>query len=157
MKTYFIAILLVALLVACQPAEISKPAQQTQNTGTVNIVANPPAAEIEIESAKTIIPTLSNSKQIVPEIKTFNVEAFQFGYEPNEIHVKVGDKVHIHLTTRDVSHSFSIKDLGVSISASPGVAGDGEFVVNKAGTFRWNCHIPCGSGHKVMSGQLIVE
>lgn len=149
MKTYLIAILLVALLVACQPAP------QVQDTNIENVVAIP--LESNAEEADTLIPTLSDSKQIVPETKTFNVEAFQFGFEPNVINVKVGDKVHIHLTTRDVAHSFAIKDLNVSIPAAPGVAGDGEFVVTKAGTFKWNCHTPCGSGHKTMSGSLIVE
>jgi heme/copper-type cytochrome/quinol oxidase subunit 2 len=156
MKTHFIAILLVALLVACQPTETSKPVPQTQETGTARFVIAPPA-ETKTDAVKTPIPTPSDSKQIVPETKTFNVEAFQFGYEPSEIRVKVGDKVHIHLTTRDVSHSFSIRDLKVSISTSPGVPGDGEFVADKTGTFRWHCGIPCGSGHKIMSGQLIVE
>jgi len=148
MKTYLIAILLAALLVACQPAP------QIQDTGTENFVSLP---ETETEKTNTLIPTPSNSSQIVPETKTFNVEAFQFGFEPNVIKVKVGDKVHIHLTTRDVAHSFAIKDLGVSIPTAPGIAGDGEFVVTKAGTFKWNCHTPCGSGHKTMSGSLIVE
>jgi cytochrome c oxidase subunit 2 len=156
MKTYFIAILLVALLVACQPAP------QIQNTDSSKVVDNLPAvpevkADAPVENAETLIPTPSNSSQIISETKTFNVEAFQFGFEPNVIKVKVGDKVHIHLTTRDVAHSFAIKDLGVSIPTAPGIAGDGEFVVTKAGTFKWNCHTPCGSGHKTMSGSLIVE
>jgi len=156
MKAHIIAILLLAVLLACQPAEISKPAPVEVKT-TENFVADTPVPETKGESGKTIIPTPSESTQIIPEAKTFNVEAFQFGYEPNEIRVKEGDKVHVHLTTRDVSHGFAIRELKVSIAAAPGKPGDGEFVASKAGTYRWSCNIPCGSGHKVMSGSLIVE
>ena len=91
------------------------------------------------------------------EIKTFNVEAFQFGYEPSEIRVKQGDVVRIHLTTRDVAHSFSIKQFQFSIPTSPGVPGDGEFIADTAGAFPWRCNIPCGAGHREMGGTLVVE
>jgi cytochrome c oxidase subunit 2 len=151
-KTHFVAILLVALLVACQPAP------QVQNTDSSKIIENLPAipeTEAAVEDIESNVTNLSD--QAVSEVKTFNVEAFQFSFEPNVIKVKVGDTVRIHLTTRDVAHSFAIRELGVSIPAAPGIAGDGEFVVTKAGTFKWNCHTPCGSGHKTMAGTLIVE
>ncbi len=121
MKT-IAAILLLALLIACQPS----------SQGTLQPA---PGAEV----------------------KTFNVEAFQFGYAPSEIHVKKGDVVHIHLTTRDAAHSFTINQFQFSIPASPGVPGDGEFIAYTTGSFPWHCSIPCGAGHKEMGGTLVVE
>jgi len=89
--------------------------------------------------------------------REFSVEAFQFGFEPAEIHVKQGDTVTIHLSTRDVGHSLTIEELGVSVPALPGKAGSQTFVAGQKGSFTWRCRIPCGSGHKGMSGTLVVE
>ena len=90
-------------------------------------------------------------------LKEFNVEAFQFGFSPAEIHVQKGDHVRIHLTTRDVAHSFSIKEFGINIPASLDTPGVGDFIADKAGSFTWFCRIPCGEGHNDMQGTLVVE
>lgn len=90
-------------------------------------------------------------------IKELFVEAFQFGYSPSELHVKEGDRVIIHLATRDVPHSLNIREFQINIPATPQKNGTGEFVASKKGTFQWNCRIPCGFGHSDMHGLLIVE
>lgn len=89
--------------------------------------------------------------------KEFNVEAFQFGYAPSEIHVNKGDRVIINLKTRDVPHSLTIQDFGVNIPATADTPGRGEFIANTKGVFTWRCRMPCGEGHQGMTGTLVVE
>ena len=84
-------------------------------------------------------------------VKEFTITAVKFGYTPNTITVKKGDTIHIIIDNADGMHGMKITDLGLS--------GDKEvtFVAEEAGTFTWRCNNFCGTGHKEMSGTLIVE
>ena len=85
------------------------------------------------------------------EVKEFTITAVKFGYTPSTITVNKGDTVHIIIDNADGMHGMKITDLGIS--------GDKEvtFVAEEAGTFTWRCNNFCGTGHKEMSGTLIVE
>src|ERR1700722_11943402 len=105
------------------------------------------------------------------------VTAKTFEFIPNEIHVKVGERVQIKLHTADRAHGLKL-DLypeGASKDGPPGLVFDHpqddakvekhkdrdiEFVAARAGTYDFNCSVPCsmmGHGHDRMTGKLIVE
>ena len=93
-------------------------------------------------------------------VRTFDVAAFQWGFEPDELRVKKGEHVTIRLTTRDVAHGFAIGDLGISETILPGKTATVEFVADKAGRFTFGCDVACGEDHDDMAragGTLIVE
>ena len=148
-KQMIFAVLFLIALLGCQ----------TETTREINQMppANMPPSNMMSADGIRVAP--QPDLQVAPngETKEFNVEAFQFGYEPNEIHVKLGDKVIIHLSTRDVSHSFTIPAFHVNVPANPGSTGTISFIADQKGAFRWFCSIPCGKGHKSMEGQLVVE
>jgi len=85
------------------------------------------------------------------EIKEFKVEAYRFGYTPDNIIVNRGDRVRITIVNTDTLHGIKIPEIGVS--------GDDvvEFVADKSGKFIWYCKNMCGSEHKSMNGKLIVK
>lgn len=85
------------------------------------------------------------------KVKEFEVKAFRFGFEPNEIVVNRGDKVKITINNTDTLHGIKIPELNIS--------GDNavEFVAGERGEFTWYCNNYCGSGHRHMSGKLIVK
>ena len=88
------------------------------------------------------------------------VEAFQWGYNPNVLRVKVGTNVVLHLTSRDVPHGFNLPDFDVSETIIPGTMTMTSFLAAKKGTFSFGCDVACGSGHPGMAasgGTLIVE
>ena len=88
------------------------------------------------------------------------VEAFQWGYLPNVIHVSKGTEVMLHLTTRDVAHGFNLPAFDVSETILPGKVTMASFVADKVGTFSFGCDVACGGGHPSMAangGTLIVE
>ena len=134
-------IILLIILTAC-----------TTNNSSLSPQNDKPAPFNENIIEKDVI-----KEQQTTNIKEFNIEAFQFSYMPSEIRVKQGDKVRITLSTRDVSHSLSIKDYEINIPAAPNTPGVKEFVANKVGTFIWRCRTPCGISHQEMIGKLIVD
>ncbi len=85
------------------------------------------------------------------ELKEFNIKAFRFGYTPNEIVVNKGDRVKIIIDNTDTLHGMRIPKL--EINGNDVV----EFVADRAGEFVWYCNNMCGTGHREMSGKLIVK
>lgn len=80
---------------------------------------------------------------------------------PDEITVKQGDKVFIHLTNidldQDITHGFGIMDHNLNYEVQPGQTSTLEFVADKAGTFPIYCTNFCSALHQEMSGYLLVE
>lgn len=91
-------------------------------------------------------------------VQVIEVEAYQFGWEPNPIRVTNGTPVRLKMTSRDVAHGIGIPAFGVSKR----IPGNGEtvtveFTPDKTGTYNFICNVYCGSGHSAMTGRLIVE
>ncbi|MCF7916775.1 MAG: YHS domain-containing protein [Candidatus Omnitrophica bacterium] len=98
-----------------------------------------------------------NPEKYISKIKEFKVEAYQFGYQPQEIKVKKGDIVRIIATSRDVPHGFSIKDYNINVVLKKGQEKKIEFIADQAGKFPIICSVYCGRGHHQMKAKLIVE
>ncbi|HVY69078.1 MAG TPA: cytochrome c oxidase subunit II [Verrucomicrobiae bacterium] len=65
----------------------------------------------------------------------------------NEIHVQVNKPVLIHLTSRDVIHSFKVIAMRVCQDAIPGLSIPVHFTPTKVGKYQINCAQLCGTGH----------
>jgi len=85
------------------------------------------------------------------DLKEINVNAFQFGYDPDTITVKKGDRIKMNINNSDVLHGIMIPDLGLRGDETL------EFTADKQGEFVWYCANLCGQGHLDMQGKLIVE
>ncbi len=93
-----------------------------------------------------------------PAVRSFEITASRFQYEPSTLEVQEGDQVKITLKSADGTHGFAIKQLKVKTTIPKG--GEPvtvEFVANKTGTFDFACSEYCGPGHRDMKGTLIVE
>jgi len=120
-------ILAMLALVACS----QQPTQQSQTGGVVTE------------------PSTGNTVEV-------NITASEFKFDPGVVNAHVGDKVIIHLTSADDEHGIAIEGYNVHVEAQPGDTQTLEFIADKAGTFTFKCNVPCGSGHRDMTGQLIV-
>ncbi len=89
--------------------------------------------------------------------KEFIITAKQWSFSPSVIKVKKGDMVVLKLKSADVTHGFSLPDFGINSAIKPGETKVVEFTVDKTGTFKFICDIPCGVGHMGMTGTIIVE
>ncbi len=84
-------------------------------------------------------------------VKEINVKAFKFGYTPDEITVNKGEKIRLKIDNADVPHGIRIPSLGVKGENMV------EFTADKEGEHTWYCLVPCGKGHMLMQGKLIVK
>jgi cytochrome c oxidase subunit 2 len=88
-----------------------------------------------------------------------NITAERFTFSPSRIKVKQGQEVEFIVTSEDTSHGFRIPAAG--IDAEVPQQGKGElrvrFIAREKGRFAFECSRPCGAGHNLMRGEIVVE
>lgn len=75
-----------------------------------------------------------------------------------ELHVPINRPVILHISSKDVIHSFKVIALRITQDAIPGMMIPTHFIATQPGRYQINCAQLCGNGHSAMSGgYLIVE
>ncbi|MEX0601412.1 MAG: cytochrome c oxidase subunit II [Rhodothermales bacterium] len=75
----------------------------------------------------------------------------------NELHVPVDRPVIVHLTSKDVIHSFSLAEMRVKQDAIPGLSIPLYFTPTSTGDWEISCAQLCGVGHYRMRGYFTVH
>ena len=65
--------------------------------------------------------------------------------------------VIIHLTTKDVIHSFKVTAMRMTQDCMPGMSIPVHFTPTKVGKFNITCAQLCGNGHSSMNGFFTVD
>jgi cytochrome c oxidase subunit 2 len=76
--------------------------------------------------------------------------------EINQLHVPVGRKIKLIMTSEDVIHDFFIPAFRTKLDVIPGRYTSQWFEATKAGTFHLFCAEYCGMNHSGMIGSVIV-
>src|ERR1700754_2991720 len=76
--------------------------------------------------------------------------------EINELHVPVGRKIKLIMTTEDVIHDFFVPAFRMKADVVPGKYTTQWFEATKPGTFHLFCAEYCGMNHSGMIGSVIV-
>jgi cytochrome c oxidase subunit 2 len=84
------------------------------------------------------------------------ITAKRFAFTPGEITLKKGQPVVIVLTSADVAHGLSIRELNVNVKAGAGKTAEVQFTPEKTGDFVGHCSVFCGSGHGSMAMKVHV-
>ncbi|HXG34683.1 MAG TPA: cupredoxin domain-containing protein [Bryobacteraceae bacterium] len=91
--------------------------------------------------------------------RTVRITAERFSFTPSRIKLKQGTEVEFIITSEDTDHGFRIPAAGIDAAIPP--AGRGElrvrFVAEKKGRYVFECSRPCGAGHNLMRGEIVVE
>ena len=96
-------------------------------------------------------------KDGVDRVTTVDVVASQFKFEPATISVVEGDTVRLRIRSADRTHGIGIKAFRVkSLIPRTGDPITVEFVADRVGRFDITCSEYCGSGHREMTGKLVV-
>jgi cytochrome c oxidase subunit 2 len=74
-----------------------------------------------------------------------------------ELHVPVGQKIKVILTSQDVIHSFFLPQVRLKQDVMPGREINAWFDTTQAGTYDIVCSELCGFGHTRMNGVLHVD
>jgi cytochrome c oxidase subunit II len=119
-------------------------------------------------------PKPKPQRAVEPPPRIIAMTAKDFEFDPAEIHMKVGDKVRLQVTSLDRTHGLHVSAFpdGAKANTPPGLAfvfGEDCFKLKKGesvavdieatepGTYTFVCCKACGTGHKRMKGQIIVE
>ncbi len=108
----------------------------------------------DIPAPATAIPTAAAVG--ADGVQTLTMTADNFTFTPNTVTAKRGVKVRILATSLDVEHSLAIPGLQINANMPVGKTVTVEFTPEQAGSFPFRCAVFCGSGHRAMTGTLIV-
>ncbi|MES1254242.1 MAG: hypothetical protein ABUS56_01460 [Acidobacteriota bacterium] len=75
----------------------------------------------------------------------------------NQLNVPIDRPVLVHLSSKDVIHSFGLYEMRVKQDAVPGMDIPVWFVPNRAGEYEITCSQLCGLGHYRMRGFVTVQ
>jgi cytochrome c oxidase subunit 2 len=75
----------------------------------------------------------------------------------NQLHLPIGRTAYIHLSTKDVIHSFFLPEMRVKQDVIPGMSIPAWFTPTMTGKFEIACAQLCGLGHYRMKGFLTIE
>lgn len=91
--------------------------------------------------------------------KVVAITAERFTFSPSRIKVKQGSLVEFVLTSDDTDHGFRIPSANIDVAIPQQGRGEARirFVAREKGTFAFECSRPCGAGHNLMRGTLVVE
>lgn len=110
-----------------------------------------------VGNQRVVADVSNDTEEEINNIKTIKIEAGSYYYNPDEIKVRVGEKVRIILTAVDMMHDFNIDELGVKIPVTPaGETSEVEFTVDEPGEYEYYCSV---GQHRALGqvGTLIVE
>lgn len=137
-----------------------------------------------LEIAWTLIPAVLISIIAVPTVQTIfftyreppaesiviDVRGWQWWWEfryplangdtivtANEVHVPVGQPVHLRMTSTDVLHSFWIPQMGGKRDVIPNRLTEIVFTPSEAGVYLGQCAEFCGESHALMKMRLIAH
>ncbi len=91
--------------------------------------------------------------------RVVDILAERFTYNPSQITVKQGELVEFVLTSDDTDHGFKLAAAGIDIAIPPQgrPAARVRFLAKEKGTFVFDCSRPCGAGHHLMRGRIVVK
>ena len=79
------------------------------------------------------------------------------GLKADELHMPVGRRVHLVITSTDVIHSFWVPSMGVKQDAVPGHPTEIYVTPTDVGTYPAMCAELCGLGHTTMTTTVVVS
>jgi len=89
--------------------------------------------------------------------RVIEITAEDWAFAPATITVKKGEKVQLSITGVTGDHGYAVPDLGINVGVIAGETVVVDLPTDKAGEFAVRCSVPCGSGHKDMTGMIIIE
>ena len=95
--------------------------------------------------------------QDVAAPRVIELTARRFTYIPNEIALKVGERVVIAISSIDFVHGMNLPDLHMRLDLVPGRITKLELQPKTPGVIDFVCDNFCGDGHEEMHGRFIVS
>ncbi|HIH31754.1 TPA: hypothetical protein HA235_03540 [Candidatus Woesearchaeota archaeon] len=160
MKIYGIIamILVLGLLVGCtQQVKPTGNTVSTNNQGGQDYISSNNGNTVGNTNTQTTQPNTTTNTQ-TNNIKTINIVGYNFGFDVTGPQINKGDNVKIIFSVTSGTHGLAIPGLNVDTAPiSPGQEKVLEFTADKSGTYDFYCNTYCGSGHREMTGTLVIN
>ena len=72
-------------------------------------------------------------------IRVIKIKASKHSFEPEQIVVRLGEKLRLVVTSVDVNHQLAISEFKVNLIVPAGKTESVEFIADKKGTFQSSC------------------
>lgn len=165
MKTFHLLVPVALLLAACSfaaPEAGNMPESDTPSLGmpAIDENGNPSSVDemVVTEDAggngDAMMPPKGNDAS---GMRTIHMDVTDWSFTPNAITLKKGESVTLELTGIDGDHGISIPDLGIDKKFDAGETVTVAIPTDKTGTFNFRCNVPCGHGHRDMTGTIVIE
>lgn len=120
---------------------------------------------VTVPSSESVNSSVSSSAAVSSEAsskepaqaRVITIGAVKWAFTPSAITVKKGEKITLRLTSTDGRHGFAIPDLGINQDMPEGQIVSLDLPTDRAGTFAFRCSVPCGEGHREMTGTISIE
>ena len=103
------------------------------------------------------VPANATEIHVIGKQWMWKIEHVQGKREINELHVPVGQRVKLVMTSQDVIHSFFIPSFRIKEDVLPGRYTTQWFTPTKTGNYQIFCAQYCGTNHALMIGRLVVQ
>ncbi|GGK07277.1 cytochrome c oxidase subunit 2 [Lentibacillus kapialis] len=80
-----------------------------------------------------------------------------FGFNPSNIEVPAGAEVTFLMTSKDVTHGFQVPGTNINAMVMPGHIQKITHTFDEPGNYLVLCNEYCGTGHQMMSTEIIVK
>ncbi len=97
------------------------------------------------------------SGRVEDGIRVVDYDAFQYGFAPDPLVVRAGERVRLNVTSLDVAHGVMIPEVDFAADMPTGRRKPAEFIApTEPGEYPVFCSVFCGPGHGDMTGRLVV-
>src|SRR5271166_6052724 len=101
------------------------------------------------------IPALCVRADAPPRV--IEIKAKKFEFSPNQLTLKKGETVTLHLVSEDRVHGFFQRTLGIDSDIDPAKSNDITVTPRDPGTYQVICDHYCGYGHGNMNMTIVVQ
>lgn len=153
--TFFRLLPVLALLVACSQSNpsVQEPAADGPAMGM------PVPGMEDVDEMVVTEDAGGDGSGVVPAAapRIVRMEATNWAFTPSALTLKKGEKVTLQLVGVSGMHGIGIPDLGISQKFGPGETVSVAIPTDKTGSFSFRCNVPCGAGHRDMTGTIVIE
>lgn len=91
--------------------------------------------------------------------RVIRIVAERFTFNRSKVTINQGEIIEFVLTSDDTDHGFRIPGAGIDIAIPQSGKGEARvrFEAREKGTYAFECSRPCGAGHNLMRGTIVVK
>jgi len=116
------------------------------------------ARNIEIPTCITDVEPFTTDTlfQVGEDEYELHMIARMWAFQPSQITLPVGSKVHLYVTSPDIIHGFKIENKNVNLMAVPQAINYMTVTFDEEGDYLFACHEFCGAAHHAMAGRITI-